>query len=90
MCIGSDFYLHCALMIREREPPPAAPWQVAPESFCLQLRGLRVSIRLTAERTAAVSWGLALGPQPGLVEAHFKTRGGDFMEKCVSSVLQAA
>lgn len=76
-------------MIREREPPPAAPWRVAPESFCLQLRGCRVSIGLTAERMAAVSWGLTLGPRPGLVEACFKTRGGDFVEKCVSSVLQA-
>ena len=90
MCTGSDFYLQCALMIREREPPPAAPWRVAPESFCLQLRRCLVSIGLTAERTAAVSWGLTLGPQPGLAEARFKTCGGDFVEKCVSGVLQAA
>lgn len=89
MCAGSDFYLHCALMIREREPPllPLAGGY----GKLLSAAEDAVPSGLTAERTAAVSWGLTLGsmtwPHGGpllqhMVEISWKNAG--------LSVLQAA
>lgn len=72
MCTGSDFYLECALMIREKEPWwGSLSCQVASESFCPQPRGHRVCIKLTSGRTvpgSSVSWCVTLGKRPGLLE----------------------